>query len=365
VFGCRCFILNNGKDNPGKFDEKAGNGIFIGYSSTSYAYRVYNKRFMTMEESIHVDEINHTDQGSTKNMQKKSRTSLCRSWNPAQKKQPIDSAKQLVEILQQEELPKEWRIPRDLLVDKIIGQIYKGVSTCSDVSNYYKHMAFVSQIEPKSIEEALKDDKWVAAMHEHLHQFTRNDIWFLFPKSDQMNIIGCKWVFINKLDESGVITRNKARLVAKGYNQEEGIDYGETFAPIARLEAIRLLLFFACMNGFKLFQMDVKSAFLNGTINEEVYVEQPPDFEDHQHPNHVYKLKKALYGLKQAPRQWYERLNNFLLSNGYERGMIDKTLFIKKSNSEIILVQIYVDDIIFCATKDSLCEEFVAEGENL
>jgi len=105
--------------------------------------------------------------------------------------------------------------------------------------------------------------------------------------------------------------------------------------------------------------MDVKSVFLNGIINEEVYVEQPLGFEDHQHPNHVYKLKKALYGLKQAPRQWYERLSNFLLSNGYERGMIDKTLFIKKSNSKIILVQIYVDDIIFAATKDSLCEEFV------
>jgi len=152
-----------------------------------------------------------------------------------------------------------------------------------------------------------------------------------------MNIIGTKWVFRNKLDEAGVITRNKARLVAKGYNQEEGIDYRETFALVARLETVRLLLAFACMSGFKLFQMDVKSAFLNGIISEEVYVEQPPGFEDHQHPNHVYKLKKALYGLKQAPRQWYERLNNFLLSNGYERGVIEKTLFIKKSNSEIIL----------------------------
>ena len=169
-------------------------------------------------------------------------------------------------------------------------------------------------------------------MHEELNQFTRNDVWFLAPKSDEMNIIGSKWFFRNKLDEVGVITRNKARLVVKGYNQEEGIDYGETFAPVARLEVVRLLLAFACMSGFKLFQMDVKSVFLNGIINEEDYVEQPPGFEDHQHPNHVYKLKKALYGLKKAPRQWYERLSNFLLSNGYERGMIDKTLFIKKSN---------------------------------
>jgi len=110
------------------------------------------------------------------------------------------------------------------------------------------------------------------------------------------------WVFRNKLDEAGVITRNKARLFAKGYNQDERIDYGETFAPVARLEVVRLLLAFACMSGFKLFQMDVKSAFLNGFINEEVYVEQPPGLEDHQHPNHVFKLKKALYGFKQPPR---------------------------------------------------------------
>jgi len=161
---------------------------------------------------------------------------------------------------------------------------------------------FVSLVEPKSNEEALKDDKWVIAMHEELHQFTINDVWFLVPRFDQMNIIGCKWVFRNKLDESGVITRNKARLVAKGYNQEEGIDYGETFALIARLEAVRMMLAFACMSGFKLLQMDVKIVFLNEIINEEVCVEQPPGFKDYQHSNHVYKLKKALYGLKQAPR---------------------------------------------------------------
>jgi len=224
VFGCRCFILNNGKENMGKFDEKADNGIFIGYSSTSHAYRVYNKRLMTMEESVHVvfDEINHTDQGSTKNYAEEDEQNIImQKLESCPEKQPIDSAKQPVKILQQEKLPKEWRILRDLSVENIIGQIHKGVSTCSVVSNYCKHMAFVSQIEPKSIEEALKDDKCVAAVHEELHQFTRNDVWFLVLKSDQMNIIGCKWVFKNKLDESGVITRNKARLVAKGYNQEE------------------------------------------------------------------------------------------------------------------------------------------------
>ena len=161
------------------------------------------------------------------------------------------------------------------------------------------------------------------------------------------------------MDEQGVIVRNKARLVAKGYNQEEGIDFGETYAPVARLEPVRLLLACACMNGFKLHQMDVKSAFLNGYIDEEVYVSQPFGFEDQKYSNHVFKLKKSLYGLKQAARQWYERLSNFLLSQGYETGKTDKTLFIKKACNQIILVQVYVDDIIFSSTNKTLCEQFV------
>ena len=135
----------------------------------------------------------------------------------------------------------------------------------------------------------------------------------MVPITNNMNIIGTKWVFKNKLDENGVITRNKDCLVAKGYNQQEGIDFGETYAPVTRLKAIKLLLVYARVMNFKLFQMDVKSVFLNGYIDEEVYVSQPPGFEDHKYPNHVYKLKKSLYGLKQAPIQWYERLNNFLL----------------------------------------------------
>jgi hypothetical protein len=129
----------------------------------------------------------------------------------------------------------------------------------------------------------------------------------LVPRPNQ-NVVGTKWVFRNKQDEHGVVIRNKARLVAKGYSQVEGLDFDETYAPVARLESIRLLLAYATYHGFKFYQMDVKSAFLNGPIKEEVYVEQPPGFEDSEYPNHVYKLSKALYRLKQAPRVWYECL---------------------------------------------------------
>jgi len=146
--------------------------------------------------------------------------------------------------------------------------------------------------------------------------------------------------------------------VVQGYNQEEGIDYEETFAPVARIEAIRILVAFAAHMEFKLYQMDVKSAFLNGYLKEEVYVKQPPGFENNELPNHVLKLDKALYGLKQAPRAWYERLSNFLLENGFRRGKVDNTLFLKSKGEYLLIVQVYVDDIIFGATHDDLCKEF-------
>jgi hypothetical protein len=157
----------------------------------------------------------------------------------------------------------------------------------------------VSSIEPYRVENALRDLDWVLAMQEELNNFTRNDVWHLVPRRNQ-NVVGTKWVFRNKQDEHGVVTRNKVRLVAKGYSQVEGLDFGETYAPVARLESIHILLAYATYHGFKLYQMDVKSVFLNGPIKEEIYVEQPPGFKDSEYSNHVYKLSKALYGLKQA-----------------------------------------------------------------
>ncbi|KAJ9555635.1 hypothetical protein OSB04_010249 [Centaurea solstitialis] len=189
---------------------------------------------------------------------------------------------------------------------------------------------FLSQTEPKKAYDAMKDPSWIEAMQEELLQFVLQHVWDL----------------------------NKARLVAQGYTQEEGIDYDDVFAPVARIEAIRLFLAFASYKGFKVYQMDVKSAFLYGIIDEEVYVSQPPGFEDPKYPDKVYKLRKALYGLHQAPRAWYDTLSSYLLENKFERGVIDKTLFIKRTKSDMLLVQIYVGDIIFGSTKDDMCKEF-------
>ncbi|GJV70143.1 putative RNA-directed DNA polymerase [Tanacetum coccineum] len=217
---------------------------------------------------------------------------------------------------------------------------------------------FLSQEEPKKVSQALADESWVEAMQEELLQFKLQDVWVLCDLPDGKRVIGTKWVFRNKRDERGTIIKNKARLVAQGYKQEEGVDYDEVFAPVARIEAIRLFLAFASFMGFTVYQMDVKSAFLYGNITEEVYVKQPPGFEDPAHPNKVYRVVKALYGLHQAPRAWYERLSTFLLKHGYRRGAIDKTLFIKKDRRDIMLVQVYVDDIIFGSTKPSMVKDF-------
>ncbi|KAL4022755.1 hypothetical protein IC575_016500 [Cucumis melo] len=196
-------------------------------------------------------------------------------------------------------------------------------------------------------------------MQEELLQFKCNNVWTLVPKPNGANVIGTKWIFKNKTDESRSIIRNKARLVAQGYAQVEGVDFDETFASVARLEAIRLLLSISCFQKFKLFQMDVKSAFLNGYLNEEVYVAQLKGFVDPEFAQYVYKLNKALYGLKQAPRAWYERLTMYLGERGYLRSETDKTLFINRTSTNLIVAQIYVDDIIFGGFPKTLVDNFI------
>ncbi|KAD3066989.1 hypothetical protein E3N88_34869 [Mikania micrantha] len=243
-------------------------------------------------------------------------------------------------------------------LEQILDDLNKGVQTRSHILNFCLHAAFLSQIEPSKYQEALKDNNWVDAMQDELLQFKRQNVWTLCPLPDGKYPIGTRWVFRNKTDDRGIVIKNKARLVVQGYCQEEGIDYDETFAPVARLEAIRLFLAFAISHNIKVYQMDIKSAFLYGTIKEEVYVCQPPGLDDVHHPDWVYKLDKALYGLKQAPRALYDTLSRFLLSNKFSRGTIDKTLFMKRVDKELLLVQIYVDDIIFGSTKPSMCEHF-------
>ncbi|GJR89598.1 retrovirus-related pol polyprotein from transposon TNT 1-94 [Tanacetum coccineum] len=204
----------------------------------------------------------------------------------------------------------------------------------------------------------MADSVWIELMHEELHQFDRLDIWELVYRPLCKIVINLKRLWKNKRDKENTIIHNKSRLVAKGYTQKEGIDFEESFAPVARLEAVRLFIAYAAHKSFTVYQMDVKTAFLYGPLKEEVYVNQPDGFVEPYHPDKGYHLKKALYGLKQAPRSWYDELTNFLVSKGFSKGSIDPTLFITKHGEEILLVQIYVDDIIFSSTNPKLSKRF-------
>nr|GEY53536.1 putative ribonuclease H-like domain-containing protein [Tanacetum cinerariifolium] len=214
--------------------------------------------------------------------------------------------------------------------------------------------------KPKKIFDALQDPSWVEAMQEELLQFRIQIVWSLVDCPKGVRPIRTKWVLKNKKDERGIVIRNKARLVAQGHTQEEGIGYDEVFVPVARIKAIRLFLAYASFMGFTVYQMDVKSAFLYGTIDEEVYVMQPPGFQDPEFLARVYKVEKAMLGLHQAPRAWYGTLSKYLLTNGFQRGTIDQTLFIRRQRGDFILVQVYVDDIIFGSSNPQLCREFEA-----
>nr|GFA10931.1 retrovirus-related Pol polyprotein from transposon TNT 1-94 [Tanacetum cinerariifolium] len=205
----------------------------------------------------------------------------------------------------------------------------------------------VSTMEPKNVKEAMTYPAWIDSMQEELLQFKRIDVWVLVPAPDNISPLTLKWLFKIKHDEEQTVIRNKSRLVVRGYCQEEGVDFEKLFAPVARMEAIRIFLAYVAHKSFTVFQMDVKTAFLHGSLKEDVYVCQLEGFINVDHPSHVYKLKKALYGLNQAPKAWYDELSKFLLQNHFFKGTIDPTLFIRRFQDDILVVQVYVDDIIF------------------
>ncbi|GJX55008.1 retrovirus-related pol polyprotein from transposon TNT 1-94 [Tanacetum coccineum] len=218
-------------------------------------------------------------------------------------------------------------------LENIIGDLDRPVSTRLQIHEqalfcYYD--AFLTSVEPKNYKDALTQACWIEVMQEELQN---------------LNVLKFGNLYLKK---QGSVS------LARGYRQEEGIDFEESFAPVARLEAIRIFLAFAAHMNMVVYQMDVKTAFLNGNLREEVYVSQPDGFVDPDKPNYVYKLKKALYGLKQAPRAWYDMLSSFLISNDFSKGSVDPTLFIRREGKELLLVQIYVDDIIFAASTPEL-----------
>nr|GEX95006.1 hypothetical protein [Tanacetum cinerariifolium] len=224
--------------------------------------------------------------------------------------------------------PHEFQWTKDHPLEQVIGEPSRPVLTRNQLrsdGDMCMYALTVSTIEPKNVKEAMIDPVWIESMQEELLQFKRLDVWVLVPAPDNITHLTLKWLLKNKHDEEQTVIRNKSRLVVRGYRQEEGIDFEESFAPVARMEVIRIFLVYAAHKSFTVFQMDVKTAFLHGTLKEDVYVCQPEGFIDADHPSHVFKLKKAPYGLKQAPRAW-------------------------RFVDDILVVQVYVNDIIFGST---------------
>ncbi|GJU26496.1 retrovirus-related pol polyprotein from transposon TNT 1-94 [Tanacetum coccineum] len=233
---------------------------------------------------------------------------------------------------------KRWTKDHPLVT--IIDDPSKLISTRRQISTdtlwCYFHV-FLAKEESKNYKKAMEESCWIEAMQEEIHEFERLEVWELVPRPEKDMIISLKWIFKVKLDEYGGVLKNKARLVAKGYRQEEGIDFEESFAPVARIKAIRIFLAYDAHKNMLVFLMDVKTAFLNGILKEEVYVSQPEGFVNQENPNHVFRLKKALYRLKQALRAWYYLLSKFLLIQKFIKGVVDMMLFTRKEGNDLIL----------------------------
>ncbi|WVZ80057.1 LOW QUALITY PROTEIN: hypothetical protein U9M48_027568 [Paspalum notatum var. saurae] len=362
AFGCRCFVLKKA-GHLDKFESWCLDGIFLGHASTSRAFRVWILEAKQVVETCEVSfdktmpcttpafELSGDDEEGTPIFEDEEGAI---NVGDAGASAPA-VAPALSSMSSDDDGGPLPTVQRDHPSHRIIGDIHQHV-TCSSVASlvFFSHSAY-------NVSHALSDPNWVNAMHEELENFERNHVWDLVEPPPNCRPIGTKWVFKNKQGEDGMVVRNKARLVAQDFCQKEGIDYEETFALVTRLEAIRILFAFAAPKSFKLQQMDVKSALLNGFIEKEVYVRQPLGFESARFPDRVYKLRKALYGLKQVPRAWYARLKSFLLKSRFVMGSVDKTLFLLSRGGDTLIVQIYVDDIIFGGSSHALVSSFAEQ----
>ncbi|GJV07867.1 retrovirus-related pol polyprotein from transposon TNT 1-94 [Tanacetum coccineum] len=397
VIGSLCIPPIMDHDDLGKFDAKADIRIFVGYAPAKKAFRIYNRMSRIITETIHVmfDELTTMAyeqfssgpglQYMTPATYRTGLVSIPVSQQPLYFHTIIQEAPALrVEVLadspmstlidqdapstnstshgsssnvRQLHTPLEHigRWTKDHPIANVIGDPSRSVSTRKQLHTdamwcYFD--AFLTSVEPKNFKQAMTEPSWIDAMQEEIHEFKRLKVWELVPCPDNVFLIKLKWIYKVKTDESGGVLKNKARLVAQGFRQEEGIDFEESFAPVARIEAIHIFVANAAHKNMTIYQMDVKTAFLNGELKEEVYVSQPEGFVDQDNPSHVYKLKKALYGLKQAPRAWYDMLSSFFLSlnNSLKVQLILKLFTTSLLVNDYYWYKIYFDDIIFAST---------------
>ncbi|TYK18672.1 Retrovirus-related Pol polyprotein from transposon TNT 1-94 [Cucumis melo var. makuwa] len=354
VFGCMAYA-HIPDQKRSKLDDKSEKYVFVGYDASSKGYKLYNP--VTKKTIVSRDVVFDEEASWNWNDEPEDYKFLC---FPDERDEPSDIASPPTSPITPQQSTSSSSAsssegPRGM---RSLQDIYDETEELSQSFNNLTLFCLFADSEPLNFEEASQNDKWKIAMDEEIKAIKKNDTWELSTLPNGKKAVGVKWVFKIKRNEKGEVERYKARLVAKGYSQRKGIDYDEVFAPVARLETIRLLIALAAQNNWKIFQMDVKSAFLNGYLEEEVYLEQPPGYSVKGQEDKVLKLKKALYGLKQAPRMWNSRINKYFLDNGYLRCPYEHSLYIKvNGHGDILVVCLYVDDLIFTGNCASMFED--------
>nr|GFB36500.1 hypothetical protein [Tanacetum cinerariifolium] len=349
VFGALCYPKNDRKDIR-KLGAKGDIGFFIGYSADSCAYRVYNRQTMKIIETMNVS----FDELSAMAFEQCSSKPGLQSMTSGHINSGLDLTYAPSTITTQQ--PSEGEL--DLLFEAMYDDYISGQpSATARTVPPAQEPQDVDELNPNALVDGntfvnpfANSSTNAAASSSQQNVDQSNMHTFYQPYPHEFQWTKDHPLEQNKHDEEQTVIKNKSRLIVRGYRQEEGIDFEESFASVARMEAIRIFLAYVAHKSFTVFQIDVKTAFLHGSLKENVYVCQPEGFIDADHPSRVYKLKKALYGLKQAPRAWYDELSKFLLQNHFFKGTIDPMLFIRRFKDDILVVHVYVDDIIFYST---------------
>ncbi|KAM1689141.1 hypothetical protein EV2_037740 [Malus domestica] len=362
VFGSLCYAQVPSQMRQ-KLDATSVMCIFLGYGTCEKGYRLFNPKTnkIVISRDVIFDENSCWDwkSGNKKTMSISVPSDVDGSKENETEAVEDDAIFECTESLQeQHEQVIASSSRQEEQIDHTSSQMYDHTPLrFRGLNEIYERCNFCV-IEPECFEEASGDEAWRKAMSTEIEMIEKNDTWELVKRPFDKPVIGVKWVYKTKLNLDGSVQKNKARLVAKGYSQKPGVDFNETFAPVARLDTIRTLIALAAQKEWKLFQLDVKSAFLNGTLHEEVYVDQPQGFEVQGQEDKVYKLKKALYGLKQAPRAWYDEIDNYFNRSGFEKSQSEATLYTKFSDAGVLIVSLYVDDIIYTGNSDEMIQEF-------
>ncbi|KAH9779126.1 hypothetical protein KPL71_007607 [Citrus sinensis] len=348
VFGCVCYVFVPDHLRS-KIDKKAVRCIFVGYDNQRKGWKCcdpVNGKCYTSRDVVF-------DEAS--------------SWWTSEKEVPPDS-KEFGDMLQQKMGEHTVQIHLSSAGDLCDSDSERRVTLNPWQSGVYRQPdeeAIVEEatgIEPETFEEASQSSEWMTAMKDEITALEQNQTWELVLKPKDVKPISCRWVYKIKHRPDGSIERYKARLVARGFSQQYGLDYDETFSPVAKLTTVRVLLALAANKSWNLWQMDVKNAFLHGELDREIYMIQPMGFQNRGHPEYVCKLQKALYGLKQAPRAWYGKIAEFLTQSGYSVTSADSSLFAKANGERIAIVLVYVDDLIIIGDD---VEEIFRTKENL